>query len=313
MDGYELGAEAVIETLPGYAGSRPVRVGNAANRQVQLDVFGPIADLIAAVADAPRRRCGTTTSRSWRHGRGGRAPLARARPRHLGGPPAAPAPHLLQGDVLDDRRPGAAVRRAGTARTVPEWVAAARPDRRERAGARAGTRRSAHTRVAYGDEEMDASSLWIGLSGLLADDDPRFLATVLAVEAELRSGPIVYRYRWDDGLPGREGGFHICTAWLIEAYLRTGRRADAEELFAQMIDSRRPDRAAAGAVRPADRARAGQPPAGVQPPRADPLRPAAGHMLKRDRLTCADVAVRPPRDTLLRHGRERVDDRAERR
>ena len=90
--------------------------------------------------------------------------------------------------------------------------------------------------VAYGDEDMDAASLWIGLSGLLEDDDPRFLATALKIEAELRSGPTVYRYRWDDGLPGREGGFHICTAWLIEAYLRTGRRADAEELFAQMLD-----------------------------------------------------------------------------
>ena len=137
--------------------------------------------------------------------------------------------------MLDDRRPGAARRASGTAaRTDPEW--AALRDRiadnvlehgwHEEAGA--------YT-VAYGDEEMDASSLWIGLSGLLPDDDPRFLATVLAVEADLRSGPIVYRYRWDDGLPGREGGFHICTAWLIEAYLRTGRRADAEELFEQML------------------------------------------------------------------------------
>jgi GH15 family glucan-1,4-alpha-glucosidase len=94
--------------------------------------------------------------------------------------------------------------------------------------------------VAYDDEEMDASSLWIGLSGLLPDDDPRFLSTVLKVEADLRGGPVVYRYRWDDGLPGREGGFHICTSWLIEAYLRTGRRGDAEELFAQMIDTAGP-------------------------------------------------------------------------
>ena len=94
--------------------------------------------------------------------------------------------------------------------------------------------------VAYGDPEIDASSLWIGLSGLLPDDDPRFLATVLKVEAELRSGAVVYRYRWDDGLSGTEGGFHLCTAWLIEAYLRTGRRSDAEELFQQMLDTAGP-------------------------------------------------------------------------
>ncbi|HEY1489168.1 MAG TPA: trehalase-like domain-containing protein, partial [Micromonosporaceae bacterium] len=60
--GADLGPEAVIETLPGFAGSRPVRVGNAANRQVQLDVFGPIADLLAAVAD----RRGHVLPTEWR-------------------------------------------------------------------------------------------------------------------------------------------------------------------------------------------------------------------------------------------------------
>jgi GH15 family glucan-1,4-alpha-glucosidase len=116
----------------------------------------------------------------------------------------------------------------------PEWV-----ELRERIGAHVlqhgwHEESGAYT-VAYGHPEMDASSLWIGLSGLLADDDPRFLATLLATEAELRAGPIVYRYKWDDGLPGAEGGFHMCSAWMVEAYLRTGRRADAEELFEQML------------------------------------------------------------------------------
>jgi trehalose 6-phosphate phosphatase len=89
--------------------------------------------------------------------------------------------------------------------------------------------------VAYGSPELDAAVLHIGLSGLLDVADPRFLSTVDAVERELRVGPTVFRYRYDDGLPGLEGGFHICTAWLIEAYLAVGRYDDAHTLFAQLV------------------------------------------------------------------------------
>jgi trehalose-phosphatase len=235
IDGRELGPEAVIDTLPGYAGSRPVRVGNAANRQVQLDVFGPIADLISAVVDIR----GAVTDAEWRvveamveavdrrwhepdHGLW----EARMTPRH----------HVYSKVmcwVTVDRALVTAARAGRPERK--EWV-----ELRERIAEHVLSHGwnetvGAYT-VAYGHVDMDAASLWIGLSGLLADDDPRFLATVLKIEAELRSGPTVYRYRWDDGMPGREGGFHICAAWMIEAYLRTGRRADAEELFDQMLD-----------------------------------------------------------------------------
>jgi trehalose 6-phosphate phosphatase len=234
VDGYELGAEAVIETLPGYAGSRPVRVGNAANRQVQLDVFGPIADLLAHLADL---RGGLdpwhielmgsmveAVSRRWHEPDHG-IWEARIPPRH----------HIyskVMGWLTVDR--ALRIGELYGVPTEPSWV-----DLRDTIAEDVLVKGwddwvGAYT-VAYGHQDIDASSLWIGLSGLLADDDPRFLATVLAVERELRSGPIVYRYRWDDGLPGHEGGFHICSAWLIEAYLRTGRRADAEELFEQMI------------------------------------------------------------------------------
>ncbi len=75
----------------------------------------------------------------------------------------------------------------------------------------------------------------MGLSGLLAADDPRYLRTVLKIEAGLRSGPTVYRYHRDDGLPGTEGGFIICAAWLAEAYMQVGRQTDAEELFEQIL------------------------------------------------------------------------------
>ncbi|MEU7714034.1 trehalose-phosphatase [Micromonospora chalcea] len=239
VDGFELGAEAVIDTLPGYAGSRPVRVGNLANHQLQLDVFGPVADLIAAVADAR----GSIRDDEWRvlenmveavrrrwhepdHG----IWEARLPPRH----------HVFSKVMLwmtVDRALHVVRRHGGEDR--PEWV-----ELRDRIASNVlehGWHPEAEAySVAYGYEEMDASSLWIGISGLLAGDDPRFLSTVLKIEAELRSGPVVYRYHWDDGLPGREGGFHICTSWLIEAYLRTGRRSDAEELFTQMLDTAGP-------------------------------------------------------------------------
>jgi len=80
----------------------------------------------------------------------------------------------------------------------------------------------------------------VGLSGLLDPEDRRFQATVTAIESGLRAGGTVYRYRRDDGLPGREGGFHLCTSWLIEAYLLVGRRDDAEELFGQLVSTAGP-------------------------------------------------------------------------
>ena len=235
VDGFELGPEAVIETLPGYAGSRPVRVGNAANRQVQLDVFGPIADLLLDVAEVRggldeweielMANMVRAVSRRWHEPDHG-IWEARIPPRH----------HVyskVMGWLTVDRalqlgeRFGVPVE--------PEWYAL-REKIAENVLTQGWHEEVGAFTVAYGVPDMDASSLWVGLSGLLADDDPRFLATVLAVESELRSGPIVYRYHWDDGLPGHDGGgFHLCSAWLIEAYLRTGRRSDAEELFEQMI------------------------------------------------------------------------------
>jgi GH15 family glucan-1,4-alpha-glucosidase len=234
VEGYELGAEAVIDTLPGYAGSRPVRVGNLANHQLQLDVFGPVADLLAAVADAR----GTVRDEEWRVLEAMVQAVERRwhEPDHGLWEARLPPRHHVYSKVMCWMTVDRALHvvRAHAGQDRADWVAL-----RDRIGNNVlehgwSENAGAYT-VAYGNEEMDASSLWIGLSGLLPDDDPRFLATVLKVEADLRSGPVVYRYRWDDGLPGREGGFHVCTSWLIEAYLRTGRRADAEELFDQMV------------------------------------------------------------------------------
>ncbi len=233
VDGWDLGAEAVIDTLPGYAGSRPVRIGNAANRQLQLDVFGPIADLVAGLA-AVR---GSVREQEWRVVEAMVAAVERRwhEPDHGVWEARRPPRHHVYSKVMCWLTVDRAIQLVRQHRDGerPDWLRL-----RDRIGAnvleRGWSESTGAYTVAYGYPETDASSLWIGLSGLLPDDDPRFLSTVLAIEADLRSGPIVYRYKWDDGLPGGEGGFHVCSAWMVEAYLRTGRRADAEELFDQM-------------------------------------------------------------------------------
>ncbi|MDG2028093.1 MAG: hypothetical protein P8J50_13380 [Acidimicrobiales bacterium] len=78
--------------------------------------------------------------------------------------------------------------------------------------------------------------LAIGLFGLLDAGDPRFRATVEAVETWLRTGDTVYRYKHEDGLPGEEGGFNLMTSWLIDAKLLIGDVEEAEYLFGRYLD-----------------------------------------------------------------------------
>ncbi|WP_205660617.1 trehalose-phosphatase [Amycolatopsis antarctica] len=234
LAGGQIGAEAVIDSLPGYAGSRPVRVGNLANHQVQLDVFGPVVELVVdlaaarselrdddwqlvrAMAEAVTRRWSEPDHGIWeeRH-----VPRHRVYSRVMCWVTIDRAIKL--GDLYEREIPaGWHELRDAIASDVLEhgWNAEAQ----------------AYT-TAYDGTDLDAASLFVGLSGLLDPQDERFQSTVTAIEAELRSGSTVYRYRRDDGLPGDEGGFHLCAAWMIEAYLLTGRRTEAQELFEQMV------------------------------------------------------------------------------
>jgi trehalose-phosphatase len=230
VTGRHLAPEAEIAELAGYAGSRPVRVGNAAERQVQLDVFGPIVDLIWRLATdgAPM------SSQHWQ--------LVQAmvkavdqrweEPDHGIWEIRRPPRHHVHSKVMCWVTVDRALRVAGdfVDDDHSEWEAL-----RERIAEDVLSRGwkdgpGAFT-AAYDGADIDASVLTIGLYGLVAADDDRFLRTVRVVERELREGPTVFRYRADDGLPGIEGGFHLMTSWLIDAYLLTGRADDARELF----------------------------------------------------------------------------------
>jgi GH15 family glucan-1,4-alpha-glucosidase len=233
LEGVALAAEAVVDTLPGYAGSRPVRVGNAAQGQVQLDVFGPVAELIQALSQRAGRvstddlalleACVEAVAARWHEADHGIWEI-RDRPRqHVHS-------KVMCWTAVD--RALSVASAAGVDR--PEWKQL-RDDIAHDVVTHGWNERRGSYVCAYDRADMDAAALHIVLSGLLDEGDPRATATIRAVEEDLRVDATVYRYRYDDGLPGEEGGMHICTSWLIQAYARTGQRDEADELLRGLL------------------------------------------------------------------------------
>lgn len=235
VTGHEVGAEAEITELAGYAGSRPVRVGNAARGQVQLDVFGPIAELVwqLLLAEAP------VSSEHWRLVEA-MVHAVEARwhePDHGIWEVRRPRRHHVHSKVMCwltvDR--GIRISERFLDRSRPQWEGL-----RDRIAADILANGWSHQEqaftAAYESDDLDAAALAVGLAGLIDCADPRFASTIRAVERGLRAGPTVYRYLCDDGLPGREGGFFLCASWLVESLHRSGRREDAEELFESMME-----------------------------------------------------------------------------
>jgi len=228
--GGELGAEAEIGDLAGYGQSKPVRIGNAASSQVQLDVFGPIVDLVATLAE----RGVPVTPEHWKlvQAMVQAVALRWAEPDHGIWEIRRSRRHHVHSKVMCWHAVDRAIVVAHLAmgRAIPEWerlkstIAADVLSKGWHAGVGAFT-------CAYGEPDLDAASLAIGLTGLLAPDDPRFIATVNAVERGLLRNGVLYRYLYDDGLAGLEGGWILCTAWLIEAMTMAGRAAHATELL----------------------------------------------------------------------------------
>jgi trehalose-phosphatase len=236
VSGTHLAPEAVIAELSGYGGSRPVRIGNAADSQLQIDVFGPVVDLahllceagaeshvrarwpvVEHVVDAVAARWDDDDHGIWEQR-------------------LTPRPHVnsrAMSWLAVDR----AVRigeRLGLA--VPDDWRVLRDRIHADVMANGVSAATGGFGVAYGSDDVDAALLLVGLSGMLPATDPRVLATIHEVEVALRSGPAVYRYRFHDGLPGHEGGFNICTGWLIQAFAGAGRYDDAADLFTRFVD-----------------------------------------------------------------------------
>jgi len=232
--------ELELEWLPGYEGSAPVRIGNAAVRQLQLDVYGEVMDTLHQA-----RRIGIDSDEfSW------------ALQRHL-------LEYLetcwSQPDegIWEVRGP----RRHFTHSKVMAWVAVNRAVKDIETYGLPGDverwkrlRETIHAEVCargydparrsfvqyYGGQELDASLLMIPLVGFLPADDERVRATVDAIERELCVDGFVMRYRTSqsrhvDGLPPGEGVFLACTFWLADNYWLLGRQDEARRLFERLL------------------------------------------------------------------------------
>ena len=222
--------------LQGYCESRPVRVGNGASTQTQLDVYGEVLQAIGRFADFDRGLDGDHGRRAaeiadfvcetWTNPDAGIWEV-RGAPRHYTQSKMMCAVALGAVCRLHDE----GVLRAGD---VERW-------RRERGRirqfveTRCYSERTKSYVQAVGGEELDASLLLGVLAGYDEPRSPRLVATLDAVARSLRDGPFVRRYRSDDGLRGEEGAFLTCSFWLADAYARQGRLEEAAELMDGLV------------------------------------------------------------------------------
>ena len=224
--------------LAGYEGARPVRVGNAAHLQLQLDVFGEVMD-----AAHQARRSGLAThqsgwqvqlellnylSRIWQEPdegiwevRGGRKQFTHSK---------------VMAWVAFDR----AIKSAemfGFEGPVDHW-------RKVREEIHATTCAKAYDAElesfvqSFGSKQLDASLLLMPCVGFLPVEDPRIRGTIAAIERTLLVDGLVMRYQTEsqvDGLPPGEGAFLACSFWLVDAYILQGRLAEAENMFRRLV------------------------------------------------------------------------------
>jgi GH15 family glucan-1,4-alpha-glucosidase len=237
IDGSPELSEEVLEHLEGYRESRPVRIGNGAADQLQLDIFGEVMDsvyLCDSYIPVPHegwQRIAEVTNwlaENWDRPeegiwetRGGQADFVYGR---------------LMSWVAFDRAIRLA-QRHGRPAPLERWTAA-----RDQVYGQIMRRGWDPKRKAfvqqYGSKVLDASLLYMPLVGFIAPQDPMWHSTLRAMEEELVSDSLVFRYNPEaspDGLRGSEGTFSICTFWYIDALARSGRLEDARLTFDKML------------------------------------------------------------------------------
>jgi len=239
VGGERLLPEWEVPWLCGYEGSSPVRVGNGASKQLQIDVFGEVADAMLNAlklgltpperARAMRREFFDYLATAWRapdegiwEVRGGRQHFVHSK---------------VMAWVAFDRAANALESQVFAEHGAP-WRQIA--DEIHAEVCRRGFDSELGSFVqAYGSKRLDASLLLIPLVGFLPPEDPRVRGTLRAIEERLViDGEFVLRYETEegvDGLPPGEGAFLACSFWLVDNYVLQGRHRDARRLFERLL------------------------------------------------------------------------------
>jgi GH15 family glucan-1,4-alpha-glucosidase len=236
IDGRRDLVERQLDHLSGYLGSRPVRVGNGAVAQLQLDVYGEVLE----TADIWRRN-NEMTEGTWRVLRGLVDWVSGnwQRPDSSIWEVRGEVRHYVFSKVMSWVAMDRGVRMAdelGLEGNTAEWRVQRDTLHAEILQRGWSERHQAFTQ-AYDDDALDAAALAIPMVRFLPWNHPRVISTVQAVARELTSadGELVYRYRHSDGLEGEEGAFSICTFWLAQALTMIGERERAERVFRRML------------------------------------------------------------------------------
>jgi GH15 family glucan-1,4-alpha-glucosidase len=223
--------ETVLEHLEGYRGSRPVRIGNAAAEQFQLETYGEVLNagyeivrrglelspdlkaFLPAVADHVCRVWERPDQGIWE---------MRGEPRHFTYSKVMAWVALDRAVLLAEHNqvPG----------KLETWRATRERIRRQVLEHGYNSRLGAFVQ-SYGSEDLDAANLRLPMMEFLPFDDPRMIGTVDRTLEQLTDNGLVYRYLNDDGLPGKEGAFGLCTFWLVDCLAMSGRVEQAGEML----------------------------------------------------------------------------------
>ena len=228
--------ERELPHLSGWRNSRPVRVGNGAWNQRQLDVYGEVlnaayrlsdqlgelepttASFLVDVTEAARTRWEQTDYGLWEQ---------RGEPQHFLYSKLMCWVALDRGIYLADR--------LGAQDRIERWKET-RKEIKEAIHDRGWNDKAQAFTQAFGSDDLDAANLMMPIMGFIAADDPRMLATIKAIEERLTDERgLVFRYKSHDGLEGEEGTFLLCTFWLAQVQALAGHVEDAKSTFEKAI------------------------------------------------------------------------------